>query len=102
MPSTVFDTIEFFHQASADYDEPSIPVQLRGVNYAVKNPYPLTFKSAPERKEPIISGGHISFCTLYDALTNLCAVTDARFTVRDNTVVIYPATETNAPPAGGR
>lgn len=102
LPATVFDAIEFFHQASADYDEPSIPVQLRGVNFAVRNPYPLTFNPSAARKEPIISGGHDSFCTLYDALTNLCANANARFTVRDNTVVIYPAAEKKATPLGGR
>lgn len=104
LPATVFDAIEYFHQASVDYDEPSIPVQLRGVNFAVKDPYPLTFKPVPERKsnEPVITGRHDSFCTLYDALTNLCANANARFMIRDNTVVIYPAAETNAPPEDGR
>lgn len=53
-------------------------------------------------KEPIFSGGHDSFCTLYDALTNLCANANARFTVRDNTVVIYPEAGTNTLSAGGR
>lgn len=101
-PATVFDAVEFFHQASVDYDEPSIPVQLRGVNFAVKNPYPITFKPEPERKEPIISGGHDSFCTLYDALTNLCANANARFTVRDNTVVIYPAGQESLEPGKGQ
>lgn len=103
-PATIFDAVEFFHQASADYDDPLIPVQSRGINFAVKNPYPLTFKPAPERKrkEPMIAGGHDSFCTLYDALTNLCANANARFLIRDRTVVIYPACAANASAGGGR
>ena len=103
-PATIFDAVEFFHQASVDYDDPLIPVQSRGINFAVKNPYPLTFKAAPERKrkEPMIAGGHDSFCTLYDALTNLCANANARFLIRDRTVVIYPACAANASAGGGR
>ena len=92
-PSTIVDVIEFLCQASADYDDPEIPVKRRGLNFAVKGPHLLPVR--PEKKPvedlPIACIDHWVFCTLYDTLTNICEKVDARFTVRDNTVVIYPA-----------
>ena len=103
-PATIIDAIDFLYQASADYDDPATPVERRGVNFAVKNPNQLTLKRGQEDGLPRISSNKSSkgdqpnisalsakFCTLYDTLTNVCAEVDARFMIRDNTVVIYPA-----------
>ena len=105
-PATMIDAIDFLYQASADYDEPALPGERRGVNFAVKNPSLMVHKH--EQKDglpmissmkglagerPSISALSARFCTLYEDLSNVCEKVDARFTVRDNTVVIYPAAE---------
>ncbi len=114
-PATIIDAIDFLYQASSDYDEPALSVDRRGVNFAVKNPGLMVYRHGnadylPEiaskkslaEERPSISALSVRFCTLLEALTNLCAYVDARFMIRDNTVVIYPAAETNAPSAVGR
>ncbi len=97
-PATINDFIDFFYQAAADYDDPELPVKLRGINLAIKNPqHLLPFEERKPDKLPLILSHPISYPTLYETLTNLCAKVHARFTVRDNTIVIYPASETNSP-----
>lgn len=103
-PATIVDAIDFFHQASVDYEESAIPSEQRGVNFAVKNPHLLPNRRRCENGLPIISAREPSadsrptvsalsakFCTLYEAVTNVCDAVEGRFGVRDNTVVICPA-----------
>lgn len=105
-PATIIDAMDFFYQASADYDAPEIPVKHRGISFAVKNPALLPYKhrlednlpvisakEAPEGNGPVISALSARFCSLYEAVTQVCAKVDARFLIRDNTVVICPAVE---------
>ena len=114
-PATILDAIDYLYQASWDYDEPALPGERRGINFAVKNPNLLTLrreqedglpqissKRGPEGDVPSLSALSARFSTLFDNLTNICERVDARFMIRDNTVVICPAAETNAPPAVGR
>ena len=98
-PATIADVIEFLYQAAADYDDPELPVKQRGLNFAVKNPQNLLplEKRKPVNLPILPCGGGGTYCTLYATLTNLCAKVNARFIVRDNTIVIYPASETNSP-----
>jgi hypothetical protein len=98
-PGTIVDVIEFLYQVAADYDDPEIPVMQRGLNFAVKNPQNLLplEKRKPVNLPILPCGGGGPYCTLYATLTNLCAKVHARFSVRDNTIVIYPASETNSP-----
>lgn len=96
-PATINDFIEFFYQAAADYDDPELPVNLRGINLAIKNPQQLLpFEERKSDNKPIIPGHSTKYPTLYSTLTNCCAKVHARFIVRDNTLVIYPAAETNS------
>ena len=96
-PATIIDALDFLYQASADYDDPEIPVRQRGINFAVKSPQRMVVKTKPENNVPLMCNlGSMS--TLYNTLTNVCERVDARFTVRDNTVVICPATDINVPP----
>ena len=92
-PATIFDALDFMYQVSMDYDDQESPGKRRGINFAVKSPHLLVAKMGPEDNVPRMCDLGRPFCTLYDALTNVCARTDGRFTVRDNTVVIYPAAE---------
>jgi len=107
-PATIVDAIDFFFTASVYYDDPSIPVKQRGVNFAVKNPCQMTHKTNQEDNLPQISSNidkaedkasisalSARFCTLYEALFLVCDEVDARFVIRDNTVVICPAANTN-------
>lgn len=101
-PATIIDAFDFMYQVSLDYDEQERLVERRGINFAIKSPQQLAVKDEPERNVPRMCDLGRPFCTLYDALTNVCERVDARFMIRDNTVVIYPAGETNATPSAGR
>lgn len=96
-PATIYDTIKFLYQASADYDDIEIPANQRGLSFAVKNPHLLLFEERKPDNLPLIASQNTRFPTLYSTLTNCCAKVHARFIVRDNTIVIYPASETNSP-----
>jgi hypothetical protein len=103
-PATIIDAIEFFYQASVDCDESAVLSEQRGVNFAVKNPHLLPNRRKHENGLPVISAREPSadsrpavsalsatFCTLYEAVTNVCDAVEGRFSVRGNTVVIAPA-----------
>jgi hypothetical protein len=97
-PATAVDVVEFLYQATVDYDDPEIPEAERGLNFALKNPQlllPLEERKPPAL--PLIVCDSCVFSTIYDTLTNFCTKVHAQFTVRDNTIVIYPATGTNSP-----
>lgn len=95
-PATINSFIEFFYQAAADYDDPELPVKLRGINLAIKNPqHLLPFEERKSDNLPLIASQNTRFPTLYSTLTNCCTKVGAQFIVRDNTLVIYPASETN-------
>jgi hypothetical protein len=101
-PATIIDAMDFFYQAAAEYDDPEIPVKQRGINFAVQNPALLTCKHRPEDNLPIISALSARFCSLYEAVSNVCKKVDARFLIRDNTVVICPADGESREPGKGQ
>ena len=92
-PATLTDAIEFFRQASKDYDRPDIPLEQRGFNFYFKPSEPIQAAAAAEEPAadqgfgadasssaapvaggagpiiPIISASDISF---YDALKLVC------------------------------
>jgi len=98
-PATAVDVVEYLYQATVDYDDPEIPEAERGLNFALKNPQLLLpLEERKPRTQPLIPcGGGGGYSTIYDTLTNFCTKVHAQFTVRDNTIVIYPATGTNSP-----
>jgi hypothetical protein len=98
-PAKINDFVDFFYQAAVDYDDPELPVKLRGINLAIKNPQNLLpfEERKPDNKPRIHSSFSNIYPTLYETLTNCCTKVGAQFTVRDNTLVIYPASETNGP-----
>jgi hypothetical protein len=98
-PATPVDVVEFLYQATEDYDDPDIPINERGFNFALKNPqHLLPLEERKPRTQPIIPCENSGrFSTIYDTLTNFCTKVHAQFTIRDNTIVIYPATGTNSP-----
>lgn len=110
-PATLTDAIEFFRQASKDYDRPEIPLEQRGFNFYFK---PLeTAQPAAGAEDtaadntgfgvsadtstaaaattgggpvvPIITASDISF---YDALKLVCEAVNYKFTVKGPMVTI--------------
>ena len=110
-PATLTDAIEFFRQASKDYDRPEIPLEQRGFNFYFK---PLETAQAPAAGDeadadsggfgvatessntaaattgggpvvPIITASDISF---YDALKLVCEAVNYKFTVKGPMVTI--------------
>ena len=111
-PATIIDAVDFFKQASRDFDKPEIPVEQRGVNLVLKlapgttsaapaatdtaDPFATPTASAGTGGVPAISALSARFINLYDALKLVCDVTGMKFKIRGNIVMIVPANEPDA------
>ena len=108
-PATIMDAVEFFRQASKDYDRPDIPLEKRGFNFVLKTPQPLKAAagaaggneaddfSANGDEEgaagasnglapiPTITASDITF---YEALKLVCDSVDYKFIVRGPVVMV--------------
>ena len=107
-PATIMDAVEFFSQASKDYDRPDIPLEKRGFNFALRTPQPLKAGAeGGEAKEsddfsanaaeeggspsnglapiPKITASDITF---YEALKLVCDSVDYKFIVRGPVVMV--------------
>ena len=105
-PATIMDAVEFFSQASKDYDRPDIPLEKRGFNFALRTPQPLKATaeggnesddfSANANEEssgaanglapiPKITASDITF---YEALKLVCDSVDYKFIVRGPVVMV--------------
>ncbi|MDD2597882.1 MAG: hypothetical protein PHO37_01475 [Kiritimatiellae bacterium] len=104
-PATIIDAVDFFKQASREYDDPEIPADQRGVNLVLKLPSSSAPASAGVPSDPfaapeaVSSGGSgvpmipamsARFINLYDALKLVCDVTGMKFRIRGNIVMIVP------------
>ncbi|MDD4019763.1 MAG: hypothetical protein PHV28_17680, partial [Kiritimatiellae bacterium] len=110
-PATIIDAVDFFKQASRDYDKPDIPVEQRGVNLVLKlaagssaaapaaaepaaaDPFAATAPTAAVGGVPLIQALSARFINLYDALKLVCDVTGMKFRIRGNIVMIVPAND---------
>ncbi len=115
-PATIIDAVDFFKQASRDYDNPEIPLEQRGVNLVLKLGAGATAAAAPAADAaasadpfaataapaaavggvPVISALSARFINLYDALKLVCDVTGMKFKIRGNIVMIVPFNEPDA------
>jgi general secretion pathway protein D len=112
-PATIIDAVDFFKQASRDYDKPEIPVEQRGVNLVLKlasngstapaaeaaasaDPFAAPTASSNAGGVPPISALSARFISLYDALKLVCDVTGMKFRIRGNIVMIVPANDPDA------
>ena len=107
-PATIMDAVQFFHQASKDYDNPALPVEERGFNFFLRPPTQLkaaeentqesandfTDTGAEENTEtaahglapiPTIAANNISF---YEALKLVCDSVDYKFIIRGSVVMV--------------
>ena len=103
-PATIMDAVEFFRQASKDYDRPDIPLEKRGFNFVLKTPQPLKAAAATEEGgggfgEDDNAGGSAnglapiptitaSDITFYEALKLVCDSVDYKFIVRGPVVMV--------------
>jgi len=110
-PATIIDAVDFFKQASRDYDKPDIPVEQRGVNLVLKlaagssaaapsaaepaaaDPFAAAAPTAAPGGVPQIQALSARFINLYDALKLVCDVTGMKFRIRGNIVMIVPAND---------
>lgn len=85
-PATILDAVEFFYSASFDYDE-----DKKGINFAVKNVQGLLkYRQKNNTNDVPIIAMSAKFCTLHEAVSNVCEVIGARIEIRNNTVIFVP------------
>jgi len=105
-PATIMDAVEFFSQASKDYDRPDIPLEKRGFNFALRTPQPLKTAGAVGGESNGFSGDEdgeganpasglapipkitASDITFYEALKLVCDSVDYKFIVRGPVVIV--------------
>jgi len=118
-PATIIDAVEFFTQASKDFDRPEIPVDQRGFNFVLQLDKTLTaggadagaaqqqggnanaFGAAAEDDAaagdvPVIPNVNASNVSLWEALNLVCKVIKPayKFKVQGNVVMVMPKTMT--------
>ena len=109
-PATIIDAVDYFRQASKDYDKPEIPVDQRGFNFVLQLGKTLTgsesapvaakddnaFGAAAEEESgaagdvpqvPNISASNVS---LAEALKLVCKVTGFKYKVQGSVVMVMP------------
>ncbi|MBP5285187.1 MAG: type II and III secretion system protein [Kiritimatiellae bacterium] len=105
-PATIIDAVEYFRQASKDFDRPEIPIEKRGFNFVLKTPE--TLRSSVQSEDyadddftetadssgggqagipviPMITASDISF---YEALKLVCESVDYKFSVQGQIVMV--------------
>ena len=107
-PATIIDAVEFFRQASKDFDRPEVPVDQRGFNFILNLNTQLTggapagdnnaesaFGAAAEESVsdgavpqiPTISASNLS---LWEALQHVCKQVNFKFKVQGSVVMVMP------------
>lgn len=112
-PATIIDAIDFFRQASKDYDRPDIPIEKRGFNFVLKTPDQIQtavasssdddsddFSSTDNEEEvgpsvtgvPVIPTITASDITFYEALKLVTDQVGYKFRLRGSIIMIMPKT----------
>jgi general secretion pathway protein D len=110
-PATIIDVVEFFREASKDFDRPDIPLDQRGFNFVLRTPEQLVSQAAaPEPEDsddftstgddepepagqagvpviPMITASNIPFD---EALKLVCDSVDYKYTVSGRIVMVMP------------
>ena len=103
-PATIMDAVEFFRQASIDYDRPDLEVEKRGFNFVLKTPQGALKQQATEESDDFSASGSeevstaggldpiptitASDITFYEALKLVCDSVDYKFIVRGPVVMV--------------
>lgn len=114
-PATLVDAIDFFRQASKDYDRPDIPIEKRGFNFVLKTDEEIKnvtasasdedsddFSSTDNEEEvgpsvtgvPVIPTITASDITFYEALKLVTDQVGYKFRLRGSIIMIMPASVT--------
>ncbi len=119
-PATIIDAVDYFRQASKDYDRPEIPVEQRGFNFVLNLDKALTsgsgaadadaatqndnaFSAASNDESaaaadgvPVIPNVTASNVSLYEALKLVCQVCKPayKFKVQGSVIMVMPKTMT--------
>ncbi|MBQ6011211.1 MAG: hypothetical protein IJL17_21955 [Kiritimatiellae bacterium] len=108
-PATIIDAVDFFRQASKDFDRPDIPIDQRGFNFILTLDKALTGGAAPAGDNnaesafgaaaeedasngavpqiPTISASNIS---LWEAMQQVCRQVGFKFKVQGSVVMVMP------------
>ena len=103
-PDTIIDAVDFFKQASRDYDKPDIPYEQRGISLVLKLPPMSSPVFSPENIStnvpnvanpihsslPQICALSARFINMYDALKLVCEVTGMKLRIRNSIIMIVP------------
>ncbi|MDD2598054.1 MAG: CopG family antitoxin [Kiritimatiellae bacterium] len=109
-PATIIDAVDFFKQASRDYDDPTIPVERRGVSLILKmnahekgegelpdDPFAEPSDAGHTPEIPVLPRISARFISLYDALTLVCDAAGYQFRLSRGLIMITPAEDVLAP-----
>ena len=106
-PATIKDAVEFFEQASRDYDDPKIPESKRGIKVELDKNLAKAAEKADEQMDdpfavnegedkdhpegvPQISALSARFISLYDAMKLTCDVTGTKLQIKGDKIEIVP------------
>lgn len=84
-PATIADAVDVLKKMSRDYDDPSLPLEKRGVFLFVK--------SNPKAAVPTVKELEASDISLWDALDKVCAGCGWKFGISGSVVCIAPKGE---------
>lgn len=108
--ASITDVITFFENTSREYDDPALPPEKRGVNFALRGIAPVAAPTAgPTSTDPFATAtdtaapggvGNITFTarfvSLWDALKIVTGdVANFKFRIRGNVVIIMPVNVTD-------
>ena len=88
-PATIVDAVDFFKQASRDFDSPQIPLEQRGLSFILKLPEKTA--NGETNTVPVIPPVVAHSICMWDALELVCNATSMKFYVYEHWVWITPA-----------
>ena len=112
-PATIIDAVDFFRNASKDFDNPELPVEKRGFNFNTLTPTVLKsaapagddaegFGEGDDSQDGAIAGVPVipmftaSDISLFDALKLVCQSVEYKFEVRDGVVMVMQKDQSTA------
>ena len=113
-PVTIMDAVDWFRQASKDYDRPDIPAEKRGFNFVFRPPSALTTTApAPEQSNDFSGGGgeeeaaptngldpiptiNASEISFYEALKLVCDSVNYKFIIHGSVIMVLHKSMTTA------
>jgi len=86
-PATMKDFAEHMNQATKDFDDPSLPIEKRGIKFVCKESVAAKVgPNPPKQDEPLIVNDSFRATTAWDVLTNVCNSVGCKFEVRPGKV----------------